>query len=105
MNLKTSNPSKWYSQRKKLGDLDIQNSGKLQVESLAGLNDRECAEAVAQAFAAVSMEYSLLERSQLPAFLPANRLEEVTVLEVLQRIKSLGKIPHTGDTNSLDRYG
>ena len=71
--LKTTNPSKWYSQMKKLGGLDVACRGKLEVESLTGLSDRECAEAVAQSFAAVSNEYSPLDRSKLPAFLPAGR--------------------------------
>ena len=94
-NLKTTNPSNWYSQMKKLGGLDMASRGKLKVESLVGLSDRECAEAVAQSFAAVSMEYSPLDRSQLPAFLPANRPEKVTVFQVLDSIKKLGKTKST----------
>ena len=80
---------------KKLGGLDVASRGKLEVESLVGLSDRECAEAVAQSFAAVSMEYSPLDRSELPAFLPANRPEQVTVFQVLERIKSLRKTKST----------
>ena len=50
---------------------------KLVIQELEGLWDKECAEAVAQSFAAVSHEYDSLDRAKLPSFLPAGRPEEV----------------------------
>ena len=44
-----------------------------------------------ESFASVSREYSPLDRSKLPAFLPANQPEQVTIFQVLEGIRSLGK--------------
>ena len=93
--LKTTNPGKWYGMMKRLGGLDQMTRGRLEIESLKGLTDRECAEAIAQSFAAVSQEYSQLDRTKLPSFLPAGRPEQVTVFEVLAKIKKLGKTKST----------
>ena len=71
------------------------NTEKIEVKSLRGLSDKESAAAVAQSFAAVSQEYSPLDREQLPAFLPAGRPEQVGVFQVLDRIKKLGKTKST----------
>ena len=67
----------------------------LEIESLKGLSDRECAEAVAQSFAAISQEYSPLDRSKLPAFFPAGRPEQVNVFQVINKIRKLGKTKST----------
>ena len=53
------------------------------------LSDQESAEAVAEAFAAVSLEYQRLDRSRLPAFLPAGKPESVNTLEVYTAIKNM----------------
>ena len=88
---------------KKLGGLDQMNAGKIDVKSLRGLSDKEAAAAVAQSFAAVSQEYSPLDREQLPAFLPAGRPEQVSVFQVLERIKKLGKTKSTLPIDLPDR--
>ena len=88
---------------KRLGGLDQMNRGKLTIESLAGLTDKESAEAVAQSFASVSQEYSPLDRCQLPAFLPAGRPEEVTIFQVINKIKKLGKTKSTLPIDIPDR--
>ena len=77
--------------------------GKLEISSLEGLSDKECAEAVAQSFASVSQEYSPLNRSELPSFLPAGRPEEVTVFQVINSIKKLGKTKSTLPIDIPDR--
>ena len=93
--LKTTNPVKWYTMVKRLGGLDQMSRGRLEIESLEGLTDQECAEAIAQSFASVSQEYSPLDRSQLPTFLPAGQPEQVTVFQVMEKIKKLGKTKST----------
>ena len=93
--LKTTNPAKWYTMMKRLGGLDQMSRGRLEIESLEGLSDQECAEAIAQSFASVSQEYSPLDRSQLPTFLPAGQPEQVTVFQVMEKIKKLGKTKST----------
>ena len=88
---------------KKLGGLDQKNKGGLKIESLEGLSDRQCAEAVAQSSAAVSQQYSKLDRSKLPAFLPAGRPEEVNEFQVMEKIKRIGKTKSTLPIDLPDR--
>ena len=72
---------------------------KLPIREINGLSDKECAEAVAQSFAAVSQEYVSLDRTKLPSFLPAGRPEKVNVFQVVEKIKNIG---HTKSTLPLD---
>ena len=76
---------------KRLGGLDQMNRGRLEIKSLKGLTDKECVEEIARSFASVSQEYSALDRTMLPSFLPAGQPEQVTVFEVIENIKKLGK--------------
>ena len=80
---------------KRLGGLDQISRGRISIKSLEGLTDAECAEAIGQSFAAVSQEYSALDRAQLPAFLPAGRPEEVNIFQVIDKIRKLGKTKST----------
>ena len=100
--LKTTKPGQWYQMLKKLGGIDQMDKSKLEIESLEGLSDKECAEAIAQSIASVSQEYSKLDRTKLPAFVAAGRSEQVTIFPVMNQIKT---IPHTGNIESLDRCG
>ena len=93
--LKEADSSKWYSIMRKFGGLDKMTRGKLKIKCLEGLSDRECAEAVAETFASVSLEYSPLDREKLPAFLPAGRPEQVNVFQVYERIRRIGKTKST----------
>ena len=97
--LKHSDPSKWHQKMKQLGGLDQMSCGKLSIGELDGLSDKEAAEKVAERFAAVSQEYTKLDREQLPAFLPAGRPEEVSNLQVFEKIKNIKK---TKSTLSID---
>ena len=93
--MKTSAPSKWHSIMKRMGGLDQSAARRLEVQSLRGLSDQECADTVAESFAAVSLEFEKLDRSRLPAFLPAGMPEQVNVFEVLNAIKTLKKTKST----------
>ena len=93
--LKTTNPAKWFQKIKQLGGLDQSNRGRLKIRELAGLSDKDCAESVAQSFAATSQEYSRLDRTKLPTFLPAGRPEEVNIFQVQENIKKVGKTKST----------
>ena len=101
--LKNSDSGKWYSVMKKFGGLDQMTRRKLSIKSLDGLSNQECAEAVAQSFAAVSLEYSPLDREKLPAFLPAGRPEQVNVFQVMERIRRVGKTKSTLPIDIPDR--
>ena len=75
------------------------NRNYIEKEILKGMLDRECAEAVAQSFSKVSQSYKKLDRTQLPAFLPAGRPEQVTNLQVMEGIK---KMKSTKSTLPID---
>ena len=77
--------------------------GKLQIRSLEGLTDEQCAEAVAQSFAEVSQEYEPLDRTKLPAFLPAERPLQVNIFQVQNKIKNIGKTKSTLPVDIPDR--
>ena len=95
--LKASDPGKFYMMCKKIGAVDEVNAGALKIKSLEGLNDKECAEAVAQHFAAISNEYEPVDLTALPAYLPALPPPQVEEFEVYQKMlkmkKSKGTLP------------
>ena len=68
--LKVSDPGKWYGMAKRLGAVDQMN-GEVEVECLAGVNNTEAAQIIAQHFASVSNEYSPVDQTRLPCYLPA----------------------------------
>ena len=74
---------------KRLGTDQNSSDGQLKVECLKGLDDQEAAERVAQFFSHVSNEYSPLDISKLPAYLPAAQQLKVEKDEVAKRIFSL----------------
>ena len=69
--LKMTDPGKWYQMAKKIGAVDRMSSGDVKVEELSELNNVEAARAIAAYFAAISNEYSPINTSQLPCYLPA----------------------------------
>ena len=93
--LKTTNPGKWFSMAKKIGALDQMGSGDIQVESLLDLDNKQCAEKIAQHFSAISNEYSPIDLSQLPCYLPALPVPQVEEYDVYLRIKRLNKTKST----------
>ena len=62
-----------------------------QVQCLAELEDKEAAEKVARHFSSISQEYAPLDRTKLPAYLPAQdvlQVEEGRVAEQIFKLKS-----------------
>ena len=93
--LRHTNPSSWYQMAKKIGAVNLKDDDNLNVEALAGLNDKESAEEIAQHFATVSQEYLPLDNSALPAFLPAPPPPRIDELEVYERLRKLKKTKST----------
>ena len=87
--LKVSNPSKWYGMAKRLGAEKQSNNGELSVECLKGLSNHQAAEEVAKYFSSVSQEYSALDTTKLPAYLPAQEILQVDESEVAERLFKL----------------
>ena len=66
------------------------DEGQVNVESLAHLSNFEAAQKIAEHFAAISNEYSPIDNTQLPSFLPAlppPRVEDHDVFAQLNRLK------------------
>ena len=77
---------------KKIGALDQMNEGYIKVESLEGFTNKQSAQKIAEHFASISNEYSPVDNTQLPCYLPAlppPQVSEVEVYEGLKRIKKL----------------
>ena len=75
---------------KRLGAEENGKGGELSVECLKGLDNQEAAEEVAEYFSKVSQEYSALDTTKLPAYLPAPeilKVDENIVAERLLRLK------------------
>jgi hypothetical protein len=89
--LKGVDPGKFYKMCKRIGAVDDINDGDLHIDSLEGLTDDECAEAVGQHMAAISNEYEPVNLEELPAYLPAQpppKVEEYEVYDKLKRLKN-----------------
>ena len=87
--LKTTNLAKWYSMAKRLGADKSYDDGELSVECPSGLSNQQVAEKVAEHFSKISQEYSPLDISQLPAYLPAPQPLKVYEIDVADRIFKL----------------
>ena len=88
--LKASEPGKWFARAKKIGAVDQITSGVIMVDPLAHLDNLQSAKQIAEHYAAISNEYSVIDISQLPAYLPAQpppQVEEHNVYLRLSRIK------------------
>ena len=93
--LKVSDPGKWYAMAKKIGAVDQMNEGEIKVESLSALSNLQCAEKIAEHFAAISNEYSPVDNSQLPCYLPAPPPPQVEEYNVYLRLKRIKKTRST----------
>ena len=95
--MKMAEPGRWYGLAKKIGAVDQMTGGDTCVESLEGLSNSECAGIIAEHFAAISNQYSPVDYSKLPCYLPAQRPPQVTEYEVWLR-----KLRKTKSTLPLD---
>ena len=93
--LKLTDPGKWYQMAKKIGAIDQMSRGEVKVESLSELNNLEAARAIAAHFAAISNEYSPVDTSQLPCYLPAPPPPQVEEKDVYKRLCGLKKTRST----------
>jgi hypothetical protein len=71
------------------------NGGDIIVETLQHLDNRECAQQIAEYYAKISNEYHPVDPDQLPSYLPAQQPPQVEEYNVYQRLKSLKKTRST----------
>ena len=88
---------------KKLGGVDQKIQSKVVVDSLKGLSDQEAVEEVARSMAEVSQSYQHIDFSQLPCYLPAQAPEQVTVYEVLEKVRAINNTRSTLPIDLPDR--
>ena len=102
-NLKVTDPGKWYEMANKIGAVDTMTGGEIKVESLSHLSNKESAKKIAEHFASVSSEYSPIDNTQLPCYLPAPPPPQVEEFDVYQRINRLRKKKSTLPIDIPDR--
>ena len=93
--LKSTNPGKWYRMAKKIGAVDQMDESEIKVESLSGLTNIQAAQKIAEHFAAISMQYTPIDATQLPCYLPAPAPPQVEEYEVYKRINHINKTHST----------
>ena len=95
--LKSTNPAKWYSMAKQIGAVDqlSLSQKEVKVAALAGLSNGQAAQKIAAHFAAISNEYSCIDNTQLPCYLPAPPPPQVEEHEVYARLNRLKKTRST----------
>ena len=98
-NLKKSDPGKWYQMAKQIGAISESERGDIRVESLTDFTNKQCAQKIAEHYAAISNEYAPIDSTQLPCYLPAPPPPQVTEHDVYLR---LNKIKKTKSTLPLD---
>ena len=80
---------------KRIGAVDQLSGSDVSVESLQGLDNRQCAQHIAEHYAKISREFSPVNTAQLPCFLPAQQPPQVDEHTVYERIKKLKKTRST----------
>ena len=93
--LKQSDPGKWYAMAKKIGAVDQMTAGSVKVESLAHLNDLESAKLIAEHFASISGEFSPIDYTPLPCYLPAQPPPQVAEYDVYVKLLRTKKTKST----------
>ena len=90
--LKTSNPSQWYSKLKRMTSNEQIRCDQMIVEEISNLNNQSQAEAIADSFSSISNEYAPLKTDDISiegsCGTPLPILEPHQVYEYLKRIKT-----------------
>ena len=84
----------FYRQVKKVGGVK-QKISRLNIESLEGKSDTECAQAIGESYSAISQAYSPVDLAALPAYLPAQLPPQVEQLQVWEKLCKLKKTKST----------
>jgi hypothetical protein len=93
--LKTTNPAHYFKMAKQIGAIDQSKHGEINIECIEGLDPQEQVQAVADSMAAVSNEYSPVDISVLPAYLPVEMPPQIEVYKVYKKIQNQKKTKST----------
>ena len=95
--LKTSNPSQWYSKIKYMSGKSESSHSNNLVDELAGLSDQEQAECIGDHYSSISNQYEQVQHRDFPNFNPFSQGDGgsppplVEPLKVYQVIQELNK--------------
>ena len=89
--LKTTKPAMYYKMAKQIGAIDKTGNNEIKIECIEGLNPQEQVQAVADSMAEVSNQYSPVDLSKLPSYLPAEEAPQLEVYKVFQQIQKQKK--------------
>ena len=88
---------------KRIGAVDQMHNGDVRVESLSNLTNKQSAQIIAEHFASISQEYSPIDNSLLPCYLPAQPPPVVEEHEVYLRLNRIKKTRSTLPIDIPDR--
>ena len=100
--LKTSNPSKWYSKVKRMAGVDEQKSSEILIDELGGLSNKEQAESIALHYTQISNQYDPVDEADFRAFLDANSAEAPPIVEPYQIYHIIRKLNQKAATKEND---
>ena len=98
--LKTSNPSKWYSKLKRMSG-QSKNNDEVNVSELDGIYDKLQAEIIADHYAEISNQYEPIQNEDFEEYLDLSKYAPVTV-EPEKIIKIIKKMNHKAATLDVD---
>ena len=94
--LKTSNPSKWYSKLKRMSGQNKTND-VINVTELDGIYDKLQAEVIADHYAEISNQYKPIQNEDFEKYLDLSKFSPVTV-EPDKIVKIIQKMNHKAAT-------
>ena len=93
--LKVAKPSQNFKMAKCIGAIEQNSKNELNTASLDGMESQAQVEAVAKYFSEVSCQYSPVDLTKLPSFLPAEESPQLQVYHMWNKIKCQKKTKST----------
>ena len=101
--LKSSNPSKWYSKVKRMAGQDLPQSQENCIEELLGFSSKEQAEVIASHYSSISNQYDEVQASDFATYFdpskkgsePPPQVEPLKVHQIIQKMnKKAATVPN-----------
>jgi hypothetical protein len=93
--LKVAKPSQYYKMAKRIGAIEQNSKNEINIACLDGMDSQAQVEAVAKSFSEVSCQYSPVDLTKLPSYLPAEEAPQLQVYHVWNKIKCQKKTKST----------
>ena len=89
--LKTSNPSQWYSKGKRMSGEEVNQADLATVKELSGLDDDQQVEAIADHYAAISNLYEPVQNEDFKEYLEKNSSQKPPKITPYKFLKTIRK--------------